>query len=475
MSTTTASPTLATRPQFHFTPRRNWMNDPNGLVYVDGLWHLFFQYNPESADWGNMSWGHATSADLQHWDEHPVALLYSDREQIYSGSVVAAPTDTLTAYYTSAYDDGLQKQSRATSRDGGYTWQRDPANPILDRSSHDFRDPKVVRYTAPDGTRHWVMLTVEAVDRQLLIFTSDNLSDWQLRSTFGPIGPEDVVWECPDLVQLSLDDDPTQTVWALLLSTNSAGDEPDPEGSNMHYIVGDFDGATFTSPAQDLERLDHGRDFYAAVTFDNAPDDEKVAIGWMSNWRYAHAVPTTPWRGAMSLPRTLSARTTGERVQLVQSPPAFVTDALTTTPPVTTAIGPNAQHLTITGHTLLALDWEPATIGALRLELRGATESVVTVQHDTETSELHITRSGPAIDAVHPDFAWTSVTPFLPSRVQRLLLSLDGPLAEAFLGDGEATTSNLVLLGEGPIDLSLTSASPGELQMKIIEVASPQR
>lgn len=177
------------RPTFHFTPQRKWMNDPNGLVYDDGRWHLFFQYNPEGPNWGHMSWGHATSPGLQHWTEHPVALPYRDGEQIFSGSIVSTQGEPLlTAYYTSAYDDGHQAQSMATSTDGGYTWEPDPQNPVLDRGTSAFRDPKVIRYVDGQGNIRWILLAVEADDRQVLFDSSTDLREWTLQSTFGPLG-----------------------------------------------------------------------------------------------------------------------------------------------------------------------------------------------------------------------------------------------------------------------------------------------
>ena len=179
------------RPTFHFTPHRNWMNDPNGLVYDGGRWHLFFQYNPEGPDWGNMSWGHATSPDLQHWTEHPVALPYRDGEQIFSGSIVSTQTHgepLLTAYYTSAYVDDHQAQSMATSTDGGYTWEPDPQNPVLDRGTSAFRDPKVIRFIDGQGNVSWILLAVEADDRQVLFYSSTDLRDWTLPEHFWPPG-----------------------------------------------------------------------------------------------------------------------------------------------------------------------------------------------------------------------------------------------------------------------------------------------
>ncbi|SFR71230.1 levanase/fructan beta-fructosidase/levanbiose-producing levanase [Agromyces sp. CF514] len=481
------------RPRFHFTPQRNWMNDPNGLVYDRGLWHLYFQYNPEGADWGNMSWGHATSPDLRRWTEHEVALRYREGEQVFSGSVVATASGSepagsgagsgaadggalLTAFYTSAYDDDHQAQSMATSRDGGYTWQPDPQNPVLDRGTSAFRDPKVIRFTDAAGTTRYVMLTVEADDRQVLFYSSRDLRSWEHVSTFGPLGETGVVWECPDLVPLAVDGDPADIRWVLLLSTNPVGDDPDPDGSSMHYVIGSFDGAVFRSDAADLTRLDHGRDFYAGVTFDSAPGGEAIMLAWMSNWRYAAAIPSSPWRGAMSLPRRMSLRTVAGTVRLVQQPVGFVGELLAGATPSTVFGASEPAEFTLSGHSLLELAWDPAATGAPRLQLRGDADALVEVSHDPSTHVLSVTRSGAATEGVHPDFPSTS-TVTLPGSADDpvgLLVSLDGPLLEVFANDGETTVSNLVILGAGPIAAKLTTELPGPVSALVADVPAPE-
>ncbi|RXZ72939.1 glycoside hydrolase family 32 protein [Agromyces albus] len=465
------------RPAFHFTPQRNWMNDPNGLVYDRGLWHLYFQYNPESSEWGNMSWGHATSADLQHWTEHPVALQYRDGEQIFSGSIVASPAadeTLLTAYYTSAYDDDHQAQSMATSRDGGYTWEPDGRNPVLDRGTSAFRDPKIIRYTDGRGGSRWIMLAVEADDRQVLFYSSRDLRTWEYLSSFGPLGDTGVVWECPDLVPLAVDGDPTDVRWVLLLSTNPVGDDANPDGSSMGYVVGQFDGVSFTADAAELVRLDHGRDFYAGVTFDSAPDGDAVMLGWLSNWRYAGAFPSAPWRGAMSLPRRLSLRTVGGAPRLVQQTPSFVREHLAGAASSTVFGASWPYGFTLSGHSLIELEWEPESTGMLRLQLRGDADALVELEHDPLSNVLRITRGGSAMEAVHPDFSSTSTVELRRDRSVRLLLSLDGPLLEVFANDGEATASNLVVLGTGPIEAILDTTRHGPISVTSADVSAAE-
>lgn len=457
------------RPRFHLTPDENWMNDPNGLVFHRGRWHAYYQYNPEGPDWGNMSWGHSTSVDLEHWDEHAVALRHRPEEQVFSGSVVVSSEDELTAYFTSAFPDDRQAQSRAVSRDGGYTWERDADNPVLDRGTSAFRDPKVIRYTDADGLFRWIMLAVEADDRQVLFYSSTDLRSWEHLSTFGPLGVEGVVWECPDLVRLTVDGLPGEDRWVLLISTNPVGHDADPEGSSMSAVVGRFDGTSFTPDRDELRRVDHGRDFYAGVTFDSTPDGSAVLLGWMSNWRYAADVPSAPWRGAMSVPRRLSLRSVDGVPRLVQTPASFVADRIASaTATIIDAAQPFERALS--GHSLVALQWDPVTTGRLQLRLAGAVDAAVEIVHDPESRTLRITRSGPAVDAVHEDFASTSIAPLAADRSSRLLLSLDGPVLEAFVDDGEATVSNLVLLGASTVTLKLETERDGPVSITIADV-----
>lgn len=482
-------PAHLARPLFHLTPRRHWMNDPNGLVHHGGLWHVYFQHNPSGPDWGNMSWGHATSPDLVSWTEHPVALPCREGEQMFSGSMVATPgagDGALTALYTSAYADGRQAQSRATSTDGGYVWEQDPANPVLDRGSRAFRDPKVVRHTGPDGRQRWVMAAVEADDRQVLFFASDDLGTWEHLSTLGPFGPEGVVWECPDLVRLPVDDDPDDTRWVLLLSTNPVGEDRD--GSSMSYLLGTFDGRVFTPDTDALTRLDHGRDFYAAVTFADAPGGDAVALGWMSNWRYAAAVPTSPWRGAMSLPRRLALRTVGGRVRLVQEPYGFAAGWRGRRAPVTVTCDDRPVELRSSGHLLADLRWDPASTGSLTVTLRDGAGNRASVQHDPAAGELRVARGGPGAEALHPDFPGVSSVALgsdAPVRADEpvrtaegagvaaaeLMLSLDGPLLEVFLDGGVHTVSDLVPLAAGPVTVSIRTDRPGPVTLRTLDAA----
>jgi fructan beta-fructosidase len=247
------------RPAIHFSPAKNWMNDPNGLVFHKGVYHLYYQHNPSGNTWGNMSWGHATSPDLVHWTEQPLAISTDDQEDVFSGSVVVdkdnssgfgtAENPPLVAIYTSAYKDasphrGLQAQSLAYSLDDGQTWTKYSGNPVLNRNSTNFRDPKVFWYSSPAGGGYWVMAAVEAADHKVLLHKSTNLKDWTALSEFGPANATGGLWECPDLFPLAVDGDPNNVKWVMVVNVNPGGVAG---GSAGQYFVGSFDGTTFTS------------------------------------------------------------------------------------------------------------------------------------------------------------------------------------------------------------------------------------
>ena len=287
------------RPQIHFTPAINWMNDPNGMVYADGQYHLFYQYNPQGNDWGYMSWGHAISTDLVHWTEQAVAMTRDELGDIFSGSAVIDKDNTagfganaMVALYTSASD--VQQQSIAYSTDGGKNFIRYTGNPVIRNNDDNLRDPKVFWH---EETKQWVMALAKGRKMGVEFYTSPDLKNWTHQSTFFKelSGRPGIQWECPDLIRMD-------NKWALLVSVNPGGPVL---GSGTMYFVGDFDGKTFK--AEDLSYplwLDYGMDNYAGVTWSNT-GDRKVMIGWMNNWQYAGYVPCTPWRSAMTLPREL--------------------------------------------------------------------------------------------------------------------------------------------------------------------------
>jgi fructan beta-fructosidase len=311
------------RPQFHFSPARNWTNDPCGLVYAFGLYHLFFQFNPEGDQWGHMSWGHATSPDLVHWSELPVAIPEADGVMIFTGSSVVDAKNTsglcgkpgcVVSIYTghrvkSGAAPQVQNQNLAFS-DDGRTWTKYRGNPVLDIGKTDFRDPKVFWHAA---SRKWVMVVMLPRERKAQFYGSPDLKQWRHLSDFGPAGATGGAWECPDFYELPVDGNAENERWVLKIGLNPghiAG------GSGEEYFVGRFDGERFSNdnPPDRTLWVDYGRDCYCEFTFNNAP--RPAALGWMNNWEYAGKVPTSPWRGQMTVPRTLSLRNTPQGIRL---------------------------------------------------------------------------------------------------------------------------------------------------------------
>lgn len=298
-------------PGLHFSPERNWMNDPNGLIYYKGKYHLFFQHNPVENVWGNMSWGHAVSDDLINWNELPVAITCDESHAIFSGSAVVDYFNTtgfgtienpaMVAIYTAhKHDDSHQAQALAYSLDEGLTWVKYEGNPVLDLQLDHFRDPKVMWDRT---TESWLMTVVLPKERKASFYSSKDLKNWAHLSDFGPAGAVEGDWECPDLFPLLVDGDEKKVKWVLLISINPGGLTG---GSGTQYFIGDWNGQEFIADDVKTSWLDHGRDNYAGVTFNDAPKQRRIFIGWMNNWEYAHNFPTSPWRGAMTLPRELS-------------------------------------------------------------------------------------------------------------------------------------------------------------------------
>ncbi len=288
----------AYRPQYHHTPAYGWMNDPNGMFYKDGVYHLYYQYNPYGSQWENMTWGHSTSKDLVHWEAQSNAIEADALGAVFSGScVVDKKNDRVVAFYTSA--GKCQVQSMAVSKDNGMTFEKYAGNPVLVSTEEDFRDPKVI--WNPE-TQRWNM--VLAVGQELRFYSSADLTNWTFESAFGKeYGCHDGVWECPDLMKLQVRGTDRQK-WLLICNINPGGPFG---GSATQYFVGEFDGHQFVCDDQPSETkwMDYGKDHYATVTFDNAPDGRKIAIAWMSNWQYANQVPTRQFRSANSVPRDL--------------------------------------------------------------------------------------------------------------------------------------------------------------------------
>jgi fructan beta-fructosidase len=452
------------RPGYHFTPHRHWMNDPNGLVYSEGRYHLYFQHNPEANDWASMSWGHASSEDLVHWTEHPVAIPHSPTEQIFSGCVVvdhgnssgfgrAGGPPPLVAVYTSAYSHGLQAQSLAYSTDAGMAWAMYAGNPVLDRSSTAFRDPKVIWYPTGDEAGYWVMVAVEAEACQVLVYRSDDLKNWSLLSTFGPAGSPAGCWECPDLFALAVDGDPSRTLWVLVVSVNPGGVAG---GSGARYFIGDFDGTTFASSRDDgavldeLQWLDWGRDFYAAVSFGNAPDGRRLMLGWMSNWDYAHEVPTSPWRGTMSLARELSLCTVDGAITLVQRPVAELESLAVADPQVSEPFDLEGQRTQSgSSHYRLDVTFEQIDASEFGLDLFVGPGQATRLRYAPESGRLSLDRRASGETAFSTTFPSIDVAPVaLQDRRLQLQIYVDRASVEVFAQGGSVCLTQQVFATE---------------------------
>ncbi len=308
------------RPQFHFSPATNWCNDPNGLVYNNGMYHLFYQHNPFGNQWGHMTWAHATSKDLLHWKHLPIAIPEENGVMIFSGTCVVDKKNTsgfgaagkvpMVAVYTGHIENVNQSQHIAYSLDDGVTWTKYANNPVLDLHKKDFRDPKIFWH---EQKKYWVMCVMLPVEHIVQFYSSKNLKDWNHLSNFGPTGDTSGVWECPDLTQVPVEGIQGKKKWLLQTSQNA----------NMQYFVGSFDGIQFTNEnsTDKIYRPDYGPDYYAAITYNQLPATHlPTAIGWVNNWNYANDIPTTPWKSAMALPRNLSLQKLNGEWILIQNP-----------------------------------------------------------------------------------------------------------------------------------------------------------
>ncbi|MGX9899748.1 glycoside hydrolase family 32 protein [Arthrobacter sp. SA17] len=466
------------RPKWHYSAERNWLNDPNGLIHSNGTYHLFYQHNPFGDDWGNMSWGHATSTDLNHWAEQAVAIPCDEQEGIFSGSAVVDVHNTsgfgvggvppLVAIYTSAYVGtsplaGRQAQSLAYSTDDGATWTKYAGNPVLDRASSDFRDPKVFWYDGEAGS-YWVMAAVEALHREVLLYKSADLKSWEYLSTFGPANATEGIWECPDLFELPVDGDASDTRWVLVVNLSPGGIAG---GSGGQYFIGKFDGLTFSSETTvteglqpddsrmaDYGWLDWGRDYYAAVSFSNVPDGRRLMIGWMNNWQYAASTPTDGWRSAMSLAREVRLVSRGGRPVLVQEAvdpfqlePGVELFALDRQP---LAEGVTWLPAEARGDVLrIDAEFEPGSAGSVGFVLRAGTGLNVAertvLAYDSATGELSLDRTesgNVGFDATFPSVERVRVP--LESGRLRLRIFVDRCSVEVFAQDGLATITDLV-------------------------------
>jgi len=314
------------RPAYHFTAAKNWINDPNGLIYINGQYHLYYQYNPYDTKWGHMSWGHAVSKDLLHWNDLPVAIPEVVKPDtttwIFSGSAVLDKANTsgfgknaIVAIYT-ADQPTQQKESQfiAYSNDGGLTYRQYAGNPVIDLHKKDFRDPNVIWL---EKQKHWLMTVALPQEKKVQFYRSDDLKHWTLLSEFGNQGDTRKIWECPSLTPLHVDGDPKKTKWLLMVSSGNQDGE-----TGLQYFTGDFDGKEFKNDnaAAHQQFVDLGPTFYAAIPYNNLPDGKKTMIGWLMPSNQ----PAYPWTGSMSIPRDLALKSTPQGVRLFQQPSSVI-------------------------------------------------------------------------------------------------------------------------------------------------------
>ena len=415
------------RPVYHHTPTYGWMNDPNGMFYKDGVWHLYFQYNPYGSQWENMTWGHSTSTDLIHWTFQGAPIEADVWGTIFSGSAVVDHNNTagfgkgaVVAMYTSAGEN--QTQSIAYSNDNGQTFTKYDGNPVLTSNTPDYRDPHVFWN---EDIKRWNMIMAEG--QHMDIYSSADLKEWKLESQFGAeYGNHGGVWECPDLMKMKVRGT-DQYKWMLLCNINPGGPFG---GSATQYFVGQFDGHKFTceSAPEVTKWMDYGKDHYATVTFDNAPDGRHVAMAWMSNWQYANQVPTMQYRSANSVPRDLDLYEYQGQTYCGVTPS-----------PELAAARPKKATKTLTE----ACEMVVTLKGNATITLANDKGEQVVMTYDEKSRTFAMDRTKSGQKEFSDDFAALTVAP-VHGKMSQLRLFIDRSSIEAFDADGKMAMTNLV-------------------------------
>lgn len=433
------------RPKFHFTPPSHWMNDPNGLVYHDGEYHLFYQHYPEGIVWGPMHWGHAVSTDLMHWKHLPIALYPDSLGLIFSGSAVIDKNNSagfgknaMIAIFTHHHMDMekagsnvFQYQSIAYSTDRGRSFKKYEGNPVIKNPGiKDFRDPKV-RWD--DQNKQWVMV-LAAYDKALF-YTSKNLKDWNKSGEFGIPGDQRL-WECPDLFPLKVQGTHEQK-WILITSIQK--DAPNG-GTATSYFVGDFDGKEFKGDYQKQLWLDYGKDNYAFVTWNHNPDVRTIGIGWMSNWQYANTLPATTWRNSCTIPRELSLIKTNNEYKLVQTPVSELKKLRHNPVAISPMILKNYQG--IDNHSKIKdleirIDFAKSTAKEFGIELKNKYGENVKIGYDKTLNQFYIDRTNAGKKDFSKEFPVMQYAPrFSKSNILKLRILIDATSVELFADDG---------------------------------------
>ena len=410
------------RPVYHHTPVYGWMNDPNGMFYKDGVWHLYYQWNPYGSQWENMHWGHSTSRDLIHWQAEPMALEPDWLGSIFSGSCVTRGDEVVAMYTTAGHH---QTQSISFSNDGGYTFQKFSGNPVLTADAPDFRDP---RPFWNEDIKAWNLIL--AVGQEMRIYSSQNLTDWTYESAFGSeYGNHGGVWECPDLFEIK---DETSNIkkWVLICNINPGGPFG---GSATQYFVGQFDGHKFTceSMPKVTKWMDYGKDHYATVSFYNAPENRHVVLAWMSNWQYANQVPTKQYRSGNSIPRDLGLFNFGEETYV--------------------SVVPSKEMLAMRGAKVR----KPTEACEIVVDVKNQAEIVlsnskgeeVVMVYDGQRQSFSMDRTKSGDVSFSEAFACTTIAPTY-GHIKQLRLFIDRCSIEAFDAEGKMAMTNLVFPSE---------------------------
>ncbi|PCJ98964.1 MAG: glycosyl hydrolase family 32 [Flavobacteriaceae bacterium] len=475
------------RPQFHFTPEEKWMNDPNGMVYNKGVYHLFYQYYPDSIVWGPMHWGHATSEDLVHWNHKPIALYPDKLGYIFSGSAVLDKDNTsgfgtdenppLVAIYTYHDMDGekagrtdYQTQGIAYSLDNGDTWTKYADNPVIGNTDiKDFRDPKVMWH---EDSQAWIMSLVAGDYAQF--YSSQDLKTWKLTGEFGKdVGAHGGVWECPDLFKLEVEDSEEEK-WVLFISINPGGPNG---GSSTQYFIGDFDGKTFTTDQVAHKWLDWGTDNYAGVTYSNEPNGDRIFIGWMSNWLYGQETPTEKWRSAMTVPRKLSLRKVGNGYDLINYPVSNIEKIIKKEEKknVTVVAG---EKETVSSDHLMQSDLRFTTQSKdFRIKFRNSLGEEVVLSMLEEEKEFLLDRTNSGKSDFQEDFASVQKMPIpsLPEETYEVRILMDHSSIEVFINEGQYVMTAQLFPNEFYTDVVLENTSERGIVFKDFEIGEVQR
>lgn len=448
------------RPQYHFTPPANWMNDPNGMIYYEGEYHLFYQHHPEGNTWGPMHWGHAISKDLMHWEHQPIAIFPDEHGTIFSGSAVADLKNTsglgtkdnppLVAIFTyhnaEAEKEGkidFQTQGIAYSVDKGRTWQKYAENPVLKNPGiKDFRDPKVAWVEDENGGGQWIMSL--AVKDKISFYSSPNLIDWKHQSDYNPSwAAYGGVWECPDLFKLKTP--AGNDKWVLFVSINPGGPNG---GSATQYFIGDFDGKNFRADDEQVKWLDYGADNYAGVTWSNVPkaDGRRLFIGWMSNWQYANQVPTQVWRSANTLPRSLEIFGDKGNYLLASRPVVEVEKIRASSESL------SGKEISIS-HELVEIELE---LDSDEFELILSNENGEKVTVSKKGNELVVDRSLSGLTGFSQEFSDLHTIPDLGLDLKKLRIFIDRSSLELFFNNGELVITEIIF-PESPYSKLTTS------------------